>query len=741
MTRGWLPFGDLTVLMGPNDSGKSRLLARIEGDLDALEAMDEGATQPNSLLYLDLEPGELDDLIDAASPDEYPHHPPFSDRQELLEVIEDEFGSDPGAAEALRLLEHSSTVAVQAVAKPGRSVRRGDLLLHWCAPPLAEMDQPLRSAVEAFVEGSESEESLDPSAPTLIARIGGIRAPLIPAPVRLPVDEAHLVTEVVEGVTQFLTVLRLFDKLRRGNEDLARLVASGQGLRFLETPPKPTNLWLTDPEGPSARIRKDALLSCAIITAAANSACVPFLKARYGLSVDPAPLPSWSGAPRVRVSLLPHAPPKGELALNGTARAFSLPEAADGLQLWVQLAVSEGLDALRITTSHLLNTLPVATDYALKGDESGAAEWIEHLREEGIVQVDKSGAVDWVARLREEQVLPAELGNALPLELEERMAWWGAAVDPSSDPVAMRALRALRPPLYLIDEPERHLNPRLMREAARWLEGWLAEHRAQAIVVSHAVAFLGAGENSRHAFVERNAETASLRPFSPLEVTAMTEIGLSLGLDHGELLGLTRLLLFVEGLGDRAVLETLFGARLRSAGIVVVPISGTKNHPVIVEGDVLLRYCSHRAAVVFDSLSDECIRRLRDPEYRTQVYQRKPRSSTECINMAKLLDAAAEAQREIEPLPLEALDMFDLLDDQTLREIFPRWPGHAEAQLAHGLEKPRDRSYWDHLRTEYGADKTVDVLGRAAARMRDLKLIPAVLEKLVSDAERLADNG
>ncbi|MGD9571373.1 MAG: hypothetical protein AB7V62_05780 [Thermoleophilia bacterium] len=728
--HGWLALGDLTVLMGANDVGKSRLLRRLEGDLDALEALSEGSSPPNALLFVEMEPDEFTSVFEAVVNEDAPGRGPdlneYPNKLALLDDARDRFGSHPGATETLRLLEDSRTVAVEptAITTPGGS--RPGLLLHWCAPPLAELDPDLRTAVQRFVrEDTPPDGDLDPQAPTIVIRIGEIEAPLLPAPVRLPVDETLLLEQAEEAVSQFLTVMLLFDRLQAGDRDLARMIEDGHALRYLEERPDPAELWLDDPGPHSACVRGDALLALELITRAANAARAPFLEQRYGLSVQPAPLGAWGRRPPLEISLLPHEPPTEGEARGVGVRPFPLADAADGLRLWAQLAVAEGLDALRTTTSHLLNTLGIAAGDVFEGVDSEVLEM-------------GSDVFQLIEELKVTRSLPSWLGDTRPLPLEERLAWWTAAVSTRSGSVAARAYRAVRPPLYLVDEPERHLNPRLAREAARWLERWLGEHRSQAIVVSHAVAFLAAGPDTSYTLVERGADWASLRPFSPDELNAMTDIAQSLGLDHGELLGLTRLLLFVEGLGDRAVLEELFGPRLRRSGIVVVPISGTKNHPVIVEGDVLLRYCATRAAVAFDSLSAKCVEQLRnDLVFRRKAYAQ--RGSTECKNMAQLLDAADRVERDIAPLPLDAPDMFDLLDDEVLRESFPEWPGHAEAQRAYGLDRPRDGGYWTHVRAEYGAGKEVAVLAAAAARMRELGRIPLVLEALMEKAERLAD--
>lgn len=62
-----------------------------------------------------------------------------------------------------------------------------------------------------------------------------------------------------------------------------------------------------------------------------------------------------------------------------------------------------------------------------------------------------------------------------------------------------------------------------------------------------------------------------------------TEIGLT----KADLFLLTRLVVFVEGPHEEAVLTSMFGARLLAAGIRLVPIHGTLNLPALVDSELI----------------------------------------------------------------------------------------------------------------------------------------------------------
>ena len=64
--------------------------------------------------------------------------------------------------------------------------------------------------------------------------------------------------------------------------------------------------------------------------------------------------------------------------------------------------------------------------------------------------------------------------------------------------------------LYVMDEPERYLHPRLARLAARWLANLTETRAVQAVVVTHSIPFLRASAGSRHAFVKRTGATATV---------------------------------------------------------------------------------------------------------------------------------------------------------------------------------------------------------------------------------------
>lgn len=292
----------------------------------------------------------------------------------------------------------------------------------------------------------------------------------------------------------------------------------------------------------------------------------------------------------------------------------------------------------------------------------------------------------------------------------------------------------------LADEPERHLHPRLQREAARWLVDTVHKSSSQVILATHSVPFLNLGPEARYTYVRRQpGELAHVSPIETSELQALTEIALDLGLDRGELMALVRVLLFVEGRADQAVLEALCAEDLHANGIAVIPLHGHSRAVGILEAEVLMRFTSAPAAVWLDNVPAEVIAKLKsDREFALQA--EKYDKNDEVRTMAKLLLTAEKIGKEVEPLPQPCTDVFDLLDEEILRDFYPNFPGHAAAVGLWRAEKerggPKNRKKFYEQRFAIPAD--VEAFSRVARKMAEEGRRPAALQEVIDSCERLA---
>jgi AAA domain, putative AbiEii toxin, Type IV TA system len=296
----------------------------------------------------------------------------------------------------------------------------------------------------------------------------------------------------------------------------------------------------------------------------------------------------------------------------------------------------------------------------------------------------------------------------------------------------------LRPPLYIVDEPERHLHPLIQREVAAWLADAMHTRRSQCVVATHAVPFLNLAGDVSYAYVRRTAKgNSELEAFDPELLTALTQAASELGFNRGELLSSIRVLLFVEGPADQKVLEALFLKRLYAAGIAVFPLHGAVGAEAqILDANVLLRYTTAIVAVALDDLSAaETLRLQTDDAYLNQSLKAKKLTLKE---MAKLIKTAKLHGRHIEAYGIPGYDIFDLLDEGVLTTLYPEFPGHKEAaaeHAKHGGKLARKTFYRKRYKIPQGVEK---LYVPVADRMAELGRVPLALRELIDEVERYA---
>lgn len=196
-------------------------------------------------------------------------------------------------------------------------------------------------------------------------------------------------------------------------------------------------------------------------------------------------------------------------------------------------------------------------------------------------------------------------------------------------------------------------------------------------------------------------------------------------------LSLHRAILFVEGPLDVAVLDEYAGARLDAAGILLIPIHGTKNLEGLVTGEVVTRL-GLRTAI------------LTDATVVATIHDRpnKRRSSEE----KKILRVLAIAEENKLPEP----EVFGVAEDDLLFAIprngielvlgkpFPEWRELvAEARLHFGVDASVSANWKQYAMDAYGLDIADPDGVRGVIRQIDLAgvALPSI-EAVVREVEQ-----
>jgi hypothetical protein len=381
---------------------------------------------------------------------------------------------------------------------------------------------------------------------------------------------------------------------------------------------------------------------------------------------------------------------------------FDAALVAEGYRLWIQLAILEGAEVLgrlrdtidlRIADAYsswedTISPGPVDDEPELADlAQRDFARYESSLRELRASATDRAAARGLIADLLvPEQVMSDELG---PRQV------------------------------FLVDEPERHLHPRLRRQAARWLAETVRERRTPTVLASHSAAFLGLGEPASFLHLDRPERGTRVVPFRPADRDSLEEVAHALGLDRGELLSTTAVWLVVEGPADKAVFERLFGAELHVAGIVVLPLHGTARWSGILEAEALWRFVTVPVAVMFDNVPAQRVDELgRATDQELEGIARSGRERSEIRDLAMLVRTAREHGRTIHPVPNPKPDMLSHLDEEVLRERFPDFPGHEEAERRWQKHQRggRDRFFADRFGIKKDLATFVAVADDMAAR-------------------------
>jgi hypothetical protein len=758
LRHSFVPLSDLLVLIGANDVGKSSLLRVMTRDLNGghFDQVDEEmAKLVGGIFYAELTLRELDDLLRSTAferrrlksehqirPDS--NRPPYDAglwqapildatvvAGDLANIVLDDLRmtrQERPEDEALFIgLAASTVVGFECAGRDRRGRRVWNA--YWCLSPFARLDKTiqgslLRSDIERFARQRRREAGERwllrglagfyevshgrPShlhheeAPVAIVSLGSTTEAPLPRALAVPTESAAVREAVTDGVNSLAEVIMFArEDVRLDGDPLS------PDERRARLPP---GSWLGASENDDYSITVGARAACAFISAAANEALPPFVTERYRLRIRFHRPPDWFSLGPLTLELS---------SVDDQIDSFSIEKTAEGFRLWVQLAILDALEEAVRVESFL---------WDLANDWCTAAQDASHLHERGDTEAAAEHEAADLAWRQFEEVVTALLNldssvTALPKTLEDFLRY-GTEADWTTN--KRRVGR-----LFAVDEPERHLQPRLQRRAAQWLAGTSQARRAPLLMATHSPPFLSLpAAIAQYVLVDRLDKSTTLTPFEPSDLSQLDEVAQALTFDRGELLSTVGVWLIVEGPTDVVVLRRLFAKELHQAGIGVIPMRGTARWQGILEADALWRYTRVPIAVMFDNVPAARVEELlvaTDAELEAMRRSSSKGLSQEVRDMAHLIVVAREHERPIRPVPNSGVDMLSHLDEGILGEITNgKYPGHDAADQEWSRHNKGSRD--DFYKLRYGLEKRPETFAQIADLMVDQnKTAPGLL--------------
>lgn len=766
--EGFLPIDEFTGILGRNDSGKSTLLSHVHGLLEGKPTLDGivfaeiGADRYKELLKYC-----LSDLIEGeAPPGRYYgtgesrsrgrwwtnvesltanslESAQFPDEPDLIEMWENHLrasfaGSEPESWNRVIdfLSQNSKDTGKYFVAfEPSSGLEehrdRDSWNLLLCLPPLRSVPPDVQAALEMAgvldpewaarrrnlrpISSSQRRDHL--GGPVVVAPLGQTSLPLLPRPL-FPRSQDAVMPQLERAISDCTAQLRWADFL-------VKLVTNEWSLEesIEDIAPDP---WVEHRDEDCWELAGDVPILCRKLESAIAAVLPRPISEKYRVRVRVRPPENWSES-HLRIELEPVDPAFFPGSFDDS-NAISIDELAEGFRLWVNISI--------LFATHMLQL--AAANLALSNTH--LESWVNF----GVSWFDDAEETETVVELKRELESVVSLVRDLEQELRlTRLAEWWFLDSRSGETSEMDAAELARGQLFLIDEPERFLHPKLRREFAAWLEDF-SSVGIPALVATHSVPFMGIKRNASYTYLlrEGNAATQFL-PISPGELTEMGLAAEELGLDRGELLALISTVLWVEGEMDRAVLLNAFPAELKESGVLVVPMGGYRHAKAqaILETS-LMRVSGANVAVWLDGVDRDYVERVTThPEIAEDEARRAGAQEPQII--ARLVAEASKIGRTINPIGVDSpgYDVFDLLDESVIRERFPEFPGHKEARsrfeekVTSGGAKPGEwKNYWQKW---FGISVDEQTCGELAAEMRRTDRITEPLRQVVDHVRSL----
>lgn len=740
----FLPLGDLTVLLGPNDAGKSTLLRSLVRDLAGGHFGDDADTEHliGGVFYGEVASTELQRIMLSVAPHGHRvegSRPPFGEglwttkatpkglRAEGPQAVVADLTSRLSGEAVRPILEAlavSRTVAVECAGLDDHGQRVWNA--YWCLDPIelldAEVAAALRGSDLAPFKGSDSRgwrrmyeatygqplHLYADAAPVAVVSLGATMAVGMPHGLGVPATYETLQASVSEGITAAVNVWRhAHNDAQREGEHLSNAE---------EEERRAPRAWLGTQDG-WIGVSWEAIHVFEFLSASANRLLPDFVSARYRVGIELRDVDEWFTSEPLRLFAWRPRPEAPE--------DFPIERVADGFRIWMQLAVLRSLDQIRAVAS-LMNSL--ASERYERNHAASRAPDETELEAELEAAADADRCFNAVAD--EVQRVDIDSGTWVSGELQQKLDALPNEAWPRENAGARRFL--------VVDEPERHLHPRLQRQAAAWLAQTAQVAGAPLLLATHSPAFLSLpSSDATYVSVSRIDDNARAVAFDPTELTQLDEMAQAMGYDRGELIGMVRVWLIVEGMTDKAVFTELYGNKLRREGIEVVPLHGTAKWQAVLDADALWRFTTAPVAVMFDGLDAEAIRQmLSESDADLAARERSAKERKEIKAMAPLIRSTRRIGRAVHPMPFEPADMLMALDEAAVKTVLPDYPGHqavAERWQIH------NKGSYDTFLKRYGVEKSEEQFGAIASAMVRADVTSAMLDGVIEACVALAD--
>jgi len=638
----------LTILFGANDSGKSTTLRQVAERLDVLAQRSHSFGRCTAIVCFRNDRPAFDAVFESLS---------IEDDTELSSAarwtLETLAGNprlfDQVAPEISSQLAQAPVFAIDSLPAPedGQPSTEDRWQLNLVESPLHEAETPFamseavgsrraRSSELKAVSKTLRDRIGPPHRPLHLGVIGTTGMPLVPRTLLLPAGLDTAFAALEAAVEQAWQSFREW------------------GARAdLPLPPvDATSPWVSEDDDPN--LDRFLIQLVGGLEHRAFESLPAFLSSRYRLDFDPSSPPHkhWATRLNARIS------PRTELRRHPSfSDKFPAEQIASGFRLWIEFIVWDLVAMVEGASASLL--LASCEELERFLDRPGSpAERLDEAKRRWLGVPEAIGA-SWLCS-------PAERDWQLQMLTS-------APRTPRTSAALEACAQAILPRLLLIDEPERHLNASIAKEAAAWLHQRAQRPDTQVVIATHSPAFLACrGDDVRHVHVQRVTDGLLYTSFSPADDDALQRVAGEMGLDHGDLFGLVKAIVWVEGPMDRAVLDALCGDEMRKRGMHVAMYGGLGNMRSVLDSP-LARLPDLRFVVLVDDLDAEQLAFLT-----TSPEQVDADASHEMRETAALLRRAKATDRQLEIVSHGAPDIFLALSDAALAETAHHpWPGKA----------------------------------------------------------------